>query len=210
LPAATSCFQKAVKVSADPWYSQFPKLALSYGYASIGQIEDAEKLIREILDFSKTCGAEFLGAPAHMFRAIVFAAKGQAEEGIKILEKRLRTWREGGSKLRYGECAHFLARVYANIAQGSIHADPKSKKEKERDFLAKKAEVYFGEAIEAAKEIGANGLLGHAYLNWGLHEKTEGRKTKAEACISTAMEILKKCDAHIYLNQAKEVLQSLG
>jgi len=209
LPAATSCFRKAVKVSADPWYSQFPKLALSYGYASSGQIEDAEKLIREILGFSRTCGAEFLGAPATMFQAIVFAARGQADEGIKILEQRLRTWREHGSKLRYGECAHFLARVYANIAQSAEPAEPISTKDKERDFPAKKAAVHFAEAIEVAKEIGANGLMGHAYLNWGLLEKSEGGTAKAEECISTAIEILKKCDAHIYLNQAKEALESL-
>ncbi|MCP4667257.1 MAG: hypothetical protein GY849_12920, partial [Deltaproteobacteria bacterium] len=159
--------------------------------------------------FSETCGAEFLGAPADMFQAIVLAAKGRAHEGVKILEQRLKTWREMGSKLRHGECAHFLARVYAHMAQSGESAEPVSAKEGNTDSPAKKAGMYFAEAIEVAKEIGANGLMGHAYLNWGLLEKSEGRRAKAVAYISTALETLKKCDAHIYLHQAKEALASL-
>ena len=49
---ATTCFQKAVKVSTDPWYSVFPKLALCYGYISNGRMREAEQLIEEINDES--------------------------------------------------------------------------------------------------------------------------------------------------------------
>ena len=36
IQSATESFKKAVRISADPWYSLFPKLALCYGTISNG------------------------------------------------------------------------------------------------------------------------------------------------------------------------------
>ena len=76
-------------------------------------------------------------------------------------------------------------------------------------FANKKAENHFNKAIEVAKEIGAKGLLGQAYLDLGLLHKAKKRPEQAKECISEASNIFKHCGAEIYLKQAKEVLASL-
>jgi class 3 adenylate cyclase/tetratricopeptide (TPR) repeat protein len=86
---ATTCFQKAVKVSTDPWYSVFPKLALCYGYISNGRMREAEQLIEEILEFNRERGAEFTGTPAQFFMGVVLIANGHVSRGMKILLERL-------------------------------------------------------------------------------------------------------------------------
>ena len=76
-------------------------------------------------------------------------------------------------------------------------------------FASKKAEGYFNNAIESAKRSGAKGLQGMAYLGLGLLYKAKKRNVKAKKCISDAIKIFEECDAHVYLEQAKEALTSL-
>ena len=45
IPHAVDSFKQAFQSSADPWYSQFPKLALCYGVISNGQFEEALPLL---------------------------------------------------------------------------------------------------------------------------------------------------------------------
>jgi tetratricopeptide (TPR) repeat protein len=77
-------------------------------------------------------------------------------------------------------------------------------------FASKKAEDHFNKAIEVAKGIGANGILGQAYLDLGILHKTKGRIDQARKCISNAIALFEKCEARIFLEQAKEALASLG
>jgi tetratricopeptide (TPR) repeat protein len=74
----------------------------------------------------------------------------------------------------------------------------------------KKAEEHFNEAIEVAKEIGAKGIQGQAYLNLGHLHKARGRSEKARDCFMEAVEILEECQSEVFLKQAKEALISLG
>ncbi|GAI10282.1 unnamed protein product [marine sediment metagenome] len=46
-------------------------------------------------------------------------------------------------------------------------------------FASKKAEAHFKKAIEVAKEIGAKGVLGQAYLDLGLLHRAKGRTDQA-------------------------------
>ena len=76
-------------------------------------------------------------------------------------------------------------------------------------FASRKAEGHFNKAIEVAKEIGAKGLLGQAYVDLGLLHKTKKRTDKARDCISEAIELFKKCEADGFLKQAEDALASL-
>ena len=76
---------------------------------------------------------------------------------------------------------HTLGKVYLKIVQG---AGPKSISilaknirflVREVPFAYKKAEEHFNNAIEVAKEIGARGILGQAYLDLGLLHQTTYR-----------------------------------
>jgi len=73
----------------------------------------------------------------------------------------------------------------------------------------KKAEDHFNKAIEVAKEIGAKGTLGQAYLGLGLLHKAKGRRDQAKEFISEAVDLFEQCEAEVHLKQANEALASL-
>jgi tetratricopeptide (TPR) repeat protein len=209
------CFRRAVKVSTDPWYSVFPKLALCYGYISNGRMGEAEQLIEEILEFNRERGAEFIGTPAQFFRGVVLIANGHVSRGIKILEERLQLWDQNGCKLRYAACGYILARVFAQIAQGTNNLKTSLVFKnlyffiKTRPFANRKAADYFTNYIAAAEEIGARGILGQAYLNWGLLNQAKGRLDEARQCYQEAVGYFEKCRADCYLKQTHEAINSL-
>jgi class 3 adenylate cyclase len=213
---ATTCFQKAVKVSTDPWYSVFPKLALCYGFISNGRLQDAEQLIEDILEFNRKRGAEFTGTPAHFFKGVVLIANGYVTKGMKILEKRLQVWQQNGCKLRYTACGYILAKVFAQIAQSKKNLmTPLVFKNlnffiKNAPFANRKAAEYFNNFIAAAKDIEAKGILGQAYLNWGYLNRAKGRSDEAKQCFHEALGYFKKCRADSYLKQTHDALNSLG
>jgi tetratricopeptide (TPR) repeat protein len=76
-------------------------------------------------------------------------------------------------------------------------------------FASKKAEGYFNKAVENAKQFGAKGFEGMAYLSLGLLHKTKKRKAQAKKCLSDAINTFEECGAKVYLEQAREALKSL-
>jgi len=70
----------------------------------------------------------------------------------------------------------------------------------------RKAEEYLKKSVEVARQIGANALLGQAYLGLGLLYNTRGKTDEAGKYISEAIEVFEKCGAKGYLKQAREVL----
>lgn len=73
----------------------------------------------------------------------------------------------------------------------------------------RKAEAHFIKAIEQAKEIGANGTLGQAYLNIGLLHKAKKRVDRAKECLSEAIKIFEETEAEGFIKQAKEAMKDL-
>jgi len=76
-------------------------------------------------------------------------------------------------------------------------------------FSSQKAEAHLNKAIETAKGIGAKGLLAQAYLDLGLLHKAKKRADQAKECISKAIKIFEKCEAEVYLKQAKKTIESI-
>jgi tetratricopeptide (TPR) repeat protein len=115
----------------------------------------------------------------------------------------------------YAFCEYVLAKVYSQIAEGagpislSIMAQNIGFLIKNVPFASKKAEKHFSRAIELAKEIGAKGTMGMAYLDLGLLHKTKKRTEQARRCISEAIQLFEQCEAEFYLKQANEALASL-
>ncbi len=205
LSQAVISFEKAVQVSVDPWYALFPKLALTYGQILEGNIRQARNHVAEILEFSNSFGAEFAGKPAHFFQGMIFIAEGRINEGLEIVEKIYQSWMENGSKLRQSACGSMLAVVYAVLARKV--EDPHRKK-----FAASaagKAHTYFQASIQSGKQIGANGALGRAYLNWGYLHQQEGNTDRAGRCFAAAIQYFRLCKSDTYLEQAQNALTSL-
>ena len=214
LPAATSCFQEAIQISADPWYSQFPKLALCYAQISTGQFDEAEAALREIVSFDRECGAEFVGTPAQFLLGPLLMARGHLSKGMKILEDIQKRWRESGCRLRYVNSEYIIARTYAQIAQGARSMRPSTVAKnlgflvKRVPFAGQRALEHFNRAIEVATEIEAWGILGRAYLDLGLFHKAKSRNDQARQCLSRAIELFEQSEAEVYLKQAQDALDN--
>ena len=74
---------------------------------------------------------------------------------------------------------------------------------------AKKAAEHFNKAIEVAKEIGAKGMEGQAYLDLGRLHQAKGRSDQARDCFSKAARIFEECGSEAHLKQAQKALESL-
>jgi hypothetical protein len=60
-----------------------------------------------------------------------------------------------------------------------------------------------------AKEIGAKGTMGMAYLDLGLLHKMKGKTEQAKKCLSEAIQIFEETEAEVFLKQAKGTVASL-
>ena len=56
--AAIECLEKALQISADPFYSQFVKLCLGSVYTGAGKISNAEVLLNDVASYCRTFGCE--------------------------------------------------------------------------------------------------------------------------------------------------------
>ena len=215
LDEATSLFKKAVQQSLDPWYSVFPKLALCYGYISFGKIEQAERLIQEIDDFSTKRGAELVGNPAHFFRGVLYITRGHVSKGMRILKQQLHRWKKTGNQLRYVSCGQIYASICARLARRVLSIDflkpiyGFALLIKGAPFSFASASRLFETYIEAALEIDAKGLLGKAYLDWGLLHQARGRMQQAEHCYLASLAFFRQCQAEGSVTKAQKALESL-
>jgi class 3 adenylate cyclase/tetratricopeptide (TPR) repeat protein len=215
-PTALECCKAAIQISADPFYSQVPRLLLGISYVLGSQLQDAEKALKEVVAYSQEFGAEVIGTPASLFLGVVLIAKGSMKQGLKMMQEVQRAYLEYQRRGMYAESEYVLGKTYLGIVEG---AGPKNLSTMAKNvgflvrnvpFASKKAEDHFNKAIEAAKEIGSKRLLGPAYLDLGLLYKATGKKEKARECISTAVQVFEQCEAETYLRQAKEALKNLG
>jgi tetratricopeptide (TPR) repeat protein len=216
LPLAIECYKRAIHIAPDPIFAFGTKLLLGMTYVASGQLQEAEDMLGEVMEFNETFGAEFLGTGGQLFQGIITIMRGNLSQGVKTVENLLRAWLENGSRYRYVTGKYMLGKLYLQILQG---AGPKSFSFLVKNigflvknvlFADKKAETHFNEAIEVAEEIGAKVILGQAKLDLGMLHKAKGRTDQAQEYISSAIKIFEECEAEIYLKQAKEVIASLG
>ena len=215
-PTAIECCKRAIQISADPFYSQVPRLLLGISYVLSGQLQEAEEALQEVVTYSRKFGAEIIGTPAHLYLGVVSIAKGHMNRGLKMLEEVQRAYLEYQRRGFYALSEYALGKVYLGIVEGEASMSlPKMAKNigflvKNVPFASKKAENHFNKSIEVAKEIGAKGTLGMAYLDLGLLYRAWGKKDKAREHISTAIQVFEQCEAETYLRQAKEALENSG
>ena len=214
-PSAIECFQRGVQISADPFYTQMPRCLLGISYGYNGQLQEAEKELREVIAYSKDFGCESLGTPAQMSLAAISIANGQMSQGLRTLEEGIRGSLENERKPCHALFEQILGKVYLQIVErkGPISLSTMAKNigflVKNVPFASKKAEDHFNESIKAAKGIGARSILGRAYLDLGLLHMANDKKDQARECLSTAIQVFEQCEAEVYLRQTKDTLENL-
>ncbi len=208
IEGATKKFKTAVDVSADPWYSQFPKLAFCYGSISNGQIEDALPMLDQLIAFSDENGAEFVGEPAGFFKAMTDILNGRVEKGLTVMEMLLARWKADGSRLRTLTCGYVMARVYALLCQG-VGQTTGEKDSPQARRMAEKCIHWFQTCISEAKEMGAHAMEGQALKGLGNFHAVMGDVHQARPILIESVEKLKKISATRHLKEAEALIASL-
>jgi class 3 adenylate cyclase/tetratricopeptide (TPR) repeat protein len=209
--------RKAVDVARDPLYVLAAKSLLGVSYLLDGRTKEAEKEVREVIDFDDKFNCSLLAGPAHLFLAMVKIVKGQMGEGLKAMEKLRDMFFADGNITYAGLMAEqLLGEVYLKMVEAS---GPKGLSLIARNipflirnipFADKKARKHLEEAIRVAREVGAKGWMGGCYLDLGLLHRAKKRKEKARECLTEAVRLLGECEAEPLLKRAKEALESLG
>jgi class 3 adenylate cyclase/tetratricopeptide (TPR) repeat protein len=214
LTEAISCYRKAIDIAEDPFYTHWPRIHLGICCVLNDEIKEGEEALNEVSSYMDEFGCELFGPTIMIFLGIVLIKKGEMSKGLNTIEETYginkdRNWGYGIAVSEF-----VLGNVYYQIAYGkkpspSIIVKNVKFLAKNVPFASKRAESYFNKAIESAKQFGAKGLLGQAYLGLGLLHKSKKRNVQAKNCISEAIRIFEECGAKTYLKQANEALVSL-
>jgi len=215
-PSAIEYFKKSIQVSPDPSISHVARLLLGMSYLATGQLKEAQSTLDEVIEYSEQFGYEWTGAASQGLKGMVLIAQGDLKQGMSLYENVVRVFLENKSLYRYAAGNHLMGMVYSRIARRGGEKRGFSFMAKNIGFLIrsvfvarKKAKEHLNIAIKTAGEIGAKSILGQAYLELGRLYKARGKVEKARECISNAIEAFEKCEADVFLKQAKEAMATL-
>ncbi|MBW2450525.1 MAG: hypothetical protein JRE92_08885, partial [Deltaproteobacteria bacterium] len=216
LSSAAECLQEAIKVAADPVYSIYAKTFLGPIQILLGKLKEAEETLREPVEFWHKYGFGSCGTFAYAFQGVLSIIQGKMSVGMEKLKEGISLSKKNGRKSVCAFLEHVLGYVYLQIVSGegpkslSIMAKNIGFIIKNVPAAAKKSEAHLRRAIELAKEIDANGVLGETYLDLGRLHKIKNKTEQARDCLSRAIKIFEQNKAELLLKQAKHVLESLS
>ena len=214
-PSAIEAYKKAIQTAQDPLYSQQSKFGLGITYVQNGQFKEADEALQEVDSYCRDVNCEVFGTPTQAMLGLVSIAKGQMGKGLKMIQETLLACHENQRRPLYATFEQALGQVFLHIVNKSstISLTTMAKNIgfiiKSLPSADKKAAEHFNKAIEVAKEIGAKGIEGRAYLDSGRLHQLKGRADQARGCFSIAARIFEECEVEIFLKQAKEALASL-
>jgi len=214
--SATTCGEEAIRISADPFYTQLAIILLGVALTFNERFQEAEDALQKNVSYSQTCGCEIIGTSASGMLGLISITKGKMSEGIKRLENALKVFYENHNKIFIIEYERTLALVYYQIVAKTspISFSTMAKNVgfilKNVPSAGKKAEEHFNKAIETGKEIGAMTLVGIALYELGLLHIAIKKSDKARICLTEAIEVLEQCGSEGGLKLAKEAMASLG
>ncbi|MEE9594791.1 MAG: adenylate/guanylate cyclase domain-containing protein [Candidatus Hydrothermarchaeales archaeon] len=207
--------EKAVEVSEDLLYSQFPTITSGMASLLSGRVQESEDTLKPLVDYCEKRDVGEVLIPAYLFLGPALIALGHMEQGLRMLENVRQTCLKNQRITFYSQAEYVLGYVYSQIAMGpspkfSTMARNIGFLAKNVPFAGKKAEEHFHKSIEVAREAGAKGILATAYLDLGLLHKAKKRTDQARECLTEAIKIFEENQGQVYLKQAKEALTSLG
>jgi len=217
LPSAIEYLKKGIQVQPDLVTSHATRTLLGGGYLATGQLMEAQSTLAEVIEYSEKFGYEIVRTASQAMKGMVLISQGDLKQGMSVYENAMQTIFESKSLYRYAVGNQLMGKVYSKIAQGGGVKKDLSFYIKNIGFLIKtvpfahkKAEDHLNIAIKTAGEIGAKSVLGQAYLELSQLYRAKGKTEKARECISHAIEAFEKCEADVFLKQAKEALAALG
>jgi len=212
---AIKFFASAVEDSLDPYLIQTSTLYLGYAYLADEQFNEALSISEEVMKFTEKYGFDSYGSIAMSFRGFALISTGNLHDGLRYIGKAMGRWQKAKRRYTIAVAHIFYGQVYLSIVEG--------KKPLSVIFILnnlipliklipgafKKAVGHFNEAIKISKEIGALGLRGQAHLGLARLNRAKNRDEEARNSILTAISIFETIEADGFLQQAKDVFQSL-
>jgi len=212
---AVECPQK-VMAQADPYHAMFARFLLGLFLVQMREFANAEDLLTQVIAYSEKERTEYLKTAANLFLGVALAAQGKLTEGIRLVEDVSRDCLEYQRNIFYCLSETILGSIYLQMIQGS-GGKKLSFFFKNFPFLlknfpvaGKKAEKHLCKAIQVARETGAKGFLGQPCLQLGMLFKLKNKKEKARECLAEAVMVFEECEFSIYLERARELLDSLA
>ena len=208
-------FDTAIQTAADPYYTHFPKFSMGAVYALSGRLQEAEEVLQEVASYGRGFGCEQFETTTHALLGLVSISKGRMGNGLKMIEEALEVCHKNQRRCWHAMIEHALGQVYLQIVDKSATVSLTTMAKnvgfilKNVPSAGKKAEDHFNTAIDGAKEIGAKGIQGQAYLDLGRLHKAKGKSNQARECFTTAIKVLEECQSEEFLMQAKEAMASL-
>jgi len=213
--SAISKFKKALNISVDPLYSQFPRLMLGMSYTLAENPVDAERELTIVSEFGQKYGVEVIGRPAKTFLSVISIINGDISKGVKSIYNNILLSKQLGRKTTVAIFEHVLGKIYLQLVERN---KPINFHVILRNFIfliinlpfaAKKAEIHLKKSIGVANDIGAKAILGQAFLDLGILYKLRKRNDKALKALNKAIRYLEMVDATFFLEQAKKTIVSL-
>ena len=216
LPSAIEFLIKSLQYEVEPFTCNGAKILLGTCYALNGQYEDAQIIFDEVAKFVEESGFLYAAMRFRIGYSLMMVMKGNLSQGIKMFEDLISQLKSNEDWITYCQTSHILGKIYLKMIQGegeksfSLLVKNIGFLIKTIPFLKPKAEEHLQEAIRVAKEIGAKGFLGQAYLDMGALRKIKGSKDEARKYITFAIELFEECENDFFLKQAREALVALG
>ena len=215
LTKALSCYQRAVDIAEDPFYTQWPRLYVGLCYFLCDQIKESEDALNKVSSYMHKSGCDILGPAIVPFLGAIAIKKGDMSEGLKMIVEIQNSCIQKNWGYGIAISEYILGNLYFQIAYGkrsrNLSVIIKNFKflAKNVPFASKKAEDYFKKAIESAKQFGAKGILGWAYLALGRLYQGKKRNDQAKDCVAKAVRIFDQIGAEVYLRNAMDTLEDL-
>jgi class 3 adenylate cyclase/tetratricopeptide (TPR) repeat protein len=214
--SAAACLLEVLQATVDPYHAQFAKALLGMFYVHLQELEAAEKVLREVIEFSDETDTKHLKTFAKLFLGVALSGQGHLSPGFRLIKKSRSEFLCHGRKIFYGLAEFILGSIYVYMVKG-----PESTSFSlvlrnigflilNRPMAASKAQVHLEKAVQVLSEAGAKGLLGEPYLQLSLLHKLKGRTEKAGKCSREAILMFEQCGSEANAGRAREILESLG
>jgi class 3 adenylate cyclase/tetratricopeptide (TPR) repeat protein len=208
IDSATKSFNAATQLSTDPWYAQFPRLALAYGLISNQKIDEALPMLDQLIEFSDENGAEFVGEPAYFFKGLASILNGQVQSGLESMETRLAHWKRSGGRLRCLLGGSVMANLYSTLYVMAGQNDTSEGAQGAAE-MARKSQQWYHTCIAEAETLGAVAMQGRMLLGLGNLLVTMGKPEQARRALGQSKNFLEQSRADVYLEKAEVLLESI-
>jgi hypothetical protein len=105
----------AVASSAEMVHSFNSKFLLAYTHLSMDQVDEAEKILHDILTYTETYGYEYLGTAAQALAGMVMLARGNLRAGVHTILERMAIFKRKGKRYHLMTFQYLLGKVYCQM-----------------------------------------------------------------------------------------------